>query len=159
VSIASVYDSKCALESSSLSSFVDILLSKAIGGVPTEPKRFWDIFERGIDPHVDDPNNCHHVRRCAHPSISADSSQSHSNVPDIDEDWPTLASVVAFRDRVRARLMRLYDELLSGKRKATRNIARTLVMTLEHEGFHVEVRVHTHRPTSIDNLCRRYCTC
>jgi hypothetical protein len=53
-----------------------MLLSKAIGGLPTEPKYFWNIFEvripiyyvclpfscelqRGIDPHVDDPNHCH----------------------------------------------------------------------------------------------------
>jgi L-histidine Nalpha-methyltransferase / hercynylcysteine S-oxide synthase len=36
--------------------------------------------------------------------------------------------------------MRLYDDLSSGKQVLTRNIARTLVMTLEHEGFHIEVR-------------------
>jgi hypothetical protein len=47
---------------------------------------------------------------------------------------------MGFRNRVRARLFQLYDDLQSGKRVLTRNIARTLVMTLEHEGFHVEVR-------------------
>jgi len=39
-----------------------MLLSKGVGGDPTEPKHFWNIFERGIDPHVDDPQTCHHVR-------------------------------------------------------------------------------------------------
>lgn len=68
-----------------------MLLSKAIGGAPTEPAWFWTIFEvrrplfstltsaftdtpplqRGIDPHVDDPDHCH-VR----PSPSQTSSNS-----------------------------------------------------------------------------------
>jgi hypothetical protein len=39
--------------------FLDMLISKSIGGEPTEPKYFWNIFERGIDPHVDDPDHCH----------------------------------------------------------------------------------------------------
>jgi hypothetical protein len=56
-----------------------------------------------------------------------------------DEDWPTLDSVVAFRDAVRRRLANLYYDLATGKRTLTRNIARTLVMTHEHEGFHIEV--------------------
>jgi menaquinone-dependent protoporphyrinogen IX oxidase len=47
---------------------------------------------------------------------------------------------MGFRTGVRGRLLQLYEELSSGKRMLTRNIARTLVMTLEHEGFHVEVR-------------------
>ena len=56
-----------------------------------------------------------------------------------DEDWPTLDSVVAFSGAVRRRLATLYHELATGKRALTRNIARTLVMTHEHEGWHVEV--------------------
>ncbi|KAF8198039.1 DUF323 domain-containing protein [Pholiota molesta] len=58
-----------------------------IGHIPTflistEPKWFWNIFERGIDPHVDDPDHCH----------------NHSEVPTNDEDWPSLAEVLVFRD-------------------------------------------------------------
>lgn len=56
-----------------------------------------------------------------------------------DEDWPTLDSIVAFSGAVRRRLTALYHELATGKRTLTRNIARTLVMTHEHEGWHVEV--------------------
>ena len=67
------------------------------------------------------------------------STQNHSEVPTRDEDWPTLETIIAFRDRVRARLMRLYADLRAGRVKLSRNIARTLCYTLEHEGFHVEV--------------------
>jgi hypothetical protein len=67
------------------------------------------------------------------------SQQNHSKVPEVDEDWPSLQTIISFRDRVRARLVRLYEELDSGKVVLTRNIARTLVMTHEHEGFHIEV--------------------
>ncbi|KAG1772191.1 hypothetical protein EV702DRAFT_1246575 [Suillus placidus] len=67
----------------------------------------------------------------------------HSEVPTKDEDWPTLGTILAFRDRVRARLLALYDDLASGKRKINRNIGRMLAMTLEHEGWHVEVTWET----------------
>jgi hypothetical protein len=63
----------------------------------------------------------------------------HSEVPTKDEDWPTLGTILAFRDRVRARLLALYDDFASGKRKINRNVGRMLAMTLEHEGWHVEV--------------------
>jgi L-histidine Nalpha-methyltransferase / hercynylcysteine S-oxide synthase len=65
--------------------------------------------------------------------------QNHSEVPERDEDWPSLSEVLDYRDRVRARLAEFYNDLESGKRICTRRIARTLVMILEHEGFHVEV--------------------
>ena len=67
-------------------------------------------------------------------------SKPHSEVPQNDDDWPTLESIVNFRDRVRARLTRLYDELTTGRRQVTRKIGRVLFITLEHEGFHAEVR-------------------
>ena len=57
----------------------------------------------------------------------------------MDEDWPTLELVVEFRNRVRQRLLKLYDGLSNGNRVLTMTIARMLVMTFEHEGFHVEV--------------------
>ncbi|TFK44450.1 C-type lectin protein [Crucibulum laeve] len=117
---------KCLFYIGHIPTFLDMLMSKAIGGGPTEPKHFWNIFERGIDPHVDDPDHCH----------------NHSEVPEKDEDWPTIDSIIGFRDGVRARLMRLYDDLKSGVRPLTRNIARTLVMTIEHEGWHVETLLY-----------------
>ena len=60
-------------------------------------------------------------------------------MPQNDEDWPTLESILNFRDRVRARLARLYDDLATGKRELTRKVGRVLFMTYEHEGFHAEV--------------------
>ncbi|KAJ6497786.1 C-type lectin protein [Mycena sanguinolenta] len=117
---------KCLFYIGHIPTFLDMLLSKAIGGAPTEPAYFWKIFERGIDPHVDDPDHCH----------------NHSEVPDADEDWPTLDIIMSFRAGVRARLLQLYEDLGSGKRPLSRNIARTLVMTMEHEGFHIETLLY-----------------
>ncbi|KAF8895713.1 C-type lectin protein [Gymnopilus junonius] len=109
---------KCLFYIGHIPTFLDMLICKAIGGEATDPKYFWNIFERGIDPH------------------------SHSEVPEKDEDWPTLEAIIDFRNGVRARLQNLYDDLASGKRQLTRNIARTLVMTHEHEGFHVETLLY-----------------
>ena len=66
--------------------------------------------------------------------------QSHSDVPTRDEDWPSLEAILAYRDRVRARLLRIYEEIETGKRKLTRRLVRVMQMAYEHEGFHVEVR-------------------
>ncbi|KAF7321472.1 hypothetical protein MKEN_00667900 [Mycena kentingensis (nom. inval.)] len=117
---------KCLFYIGHIPTFLDMLLSKAIGGEPTEPKHFWNIFERGIDPHVDDPDHCH----------------KHSEVPENDQDWPTIETIISFRNGVRARLLRLYDDIQSGRRPLTRNIARTLMMTIEHEGWHVETLLY-----------------
>ncbi|KAG5339784.1 hypothetical protein C0989_003584 [Termitomyces sp. Mn162] len=117
---------KCLFYIGHIPTFLDMLLCKAIGGSASEPQYFWNIFERGIDPHVDDPDHCH----------------SHSEVPEKDEDWPILETIVSFRDRVRSRLVELYNDLQTGKRRLTRNIARTLVMTIEHEGFHIETLLY-----------------
>ncbi|PBK82826.1 hypothetical protein ARMGADRAFT_945806 [Armillaria gallica] len=117
---------KCLFYIGHIPTFLDMLLSKAIGGSATEPAYFWNIFERGIDPHVDDPEYCH----------------NHSEVPEVDEDWPSLETIMGFRDGVRARLAQLYEDIENGKQVLTRNIARTLVMTLEHEGFHVETLLY-----------------
>jgi hypothetical protein len=103
--------------------FLDIHLSRLLGEPHTEPVAFKDIFERGIDPNVDDPSQCH----------------AHSEVPQADEDWPSLASILGFRDGVRARVKKLYAEFESGRRPLTRKIARVLFMTHEHEAWHAEV--------------------
>ncbi|KDQ27645.1 hypothetical protein PLEOSDRAFT_1064958 [Pleurotus ostreatus PC15] len=117
---------KCLFYIGHIPTFLDMLLSKSIGGGASEPQYFWKIFERGIDPHVDDPDHCH----------------NHSEVPEKDEDWPTIDLIMSFRDAVRARLAKLYAELESGERALTRNIARTLVMTIEHEAWHIETLLY-----------------
>lgn len=87
-------------------------------------------------------------------------AQNHSEVPEADEDWPTLYDIIGFRNGVRSRLLQLYEDLANGKQALTRNVARTLVMTLEHEGFHVEVGSPPYSfDFRINGLRRPCCTC
>ena len=65
--------------------------------------------------------------------------QPHSEVPQRDEDWPSLPNILQYQSRVRERVMNLYRDIESGKITLTRKIARVLFMTLEHEAFHAEV--------------------
>ena len=44
-----------------------------------------------------------------------------------------------FQARVRQRVMKLYEDISSGKVPLTQKVARVLFMTLEHEAFHAEV--------------------
>ncbi|QRV86392.1 Histidine-specific methyltransferase, SAM-dependent [Ceratobasidium sp. AG-Ba] len=113
---------KCLFYLGHIPAFLDIHLTRLLGEEHTEPVYFKDIFERGIDPHVDDPTSIH----------------PHSEVPVNDEDWPSLAEILAFRDRVRARVLRLYDAFDSGEKPLTRKAGRVLWMTLEHETSHAE---------------------
>ncbi|KAK2464599.1 hypothetical protein APHAL10511_003388 [Amanita phalloides] len=106
--------------------FLDIHLSRLLQEKHTEPEYFKDIFERGIDPNVDDPTQCH----------------PHSEVPNKDSDWPKLETIVNFQSRVRARLRRLYDDVLSGHKTLTRRMGRVLFMTLEHEAMHAETLLY-----------------
>ncbi|KAI6016236.1 hypothetical protein EDC04DRAFT_2903331 [Pisolithus marmoratus] len=115
--------------------FMDIHLSKLLKEPNTEPEEFKYIFERGIDPNVDDPTKCH----------------DHSEVPQNDEDWPSLESILSFRLRARERLLKLYADISSGKIPMTRSVARVLFMTYEHEGLHLEVRVPSQRLVDDDS--------
>ncbi|KAK7028145.1 hypothetical protein VNI00_014960 [Paramarasmius palmivorus] len=106
--------------------FLDIHLSRLLGEPHTEPEYFKDIFERGIDPNVDDPTQCH----------------SHSEVPKKDEDWPSLTSILQFSSRVRARVLKLYEDVDLGKKELTRRVGRVLWMTYEHEALHAETLLY-----------------
>ncbi|OCF38859.1 hypothetical protein I317_07367 [Kwoniella heveanensis CBS 569] len=106
--------------------FLDIHLTRMTKGAHTEPEYFKTIFERGIDPDVDDPTKCH----------------DHSEVPMSEEDWPSLPEILAFRDRVRARLRGIYDQLSSSQTPLTRHTGRVLFMTFEHEAMHAETLLY-----------------
>ncbi len=71
------------------------------------------------------------------------SIQPHSEVPEDDESWPLLDSILEFRNRVRARLNRSYTALETGELERRglpiRRVQRGLWMTFEHEAFHIEV--------------------
>ncbi|KAM5531301.1 hypothetical protein V8D89_015016 [Ganoderma adspersum] len=116
----------CLFYCGHIPAFLSIHLSKLLQEPDTEPVEFKYIFERGIDPNVDDPTQCH----------------PHSEVPQKDEDWPSLSSILQFQSRVRERVMNLYRDIDSGKVQLTRKIARVLQMTLEHEAFHVETLLY-----------------
>lgn len=106
--------------------FLDIYLTRLTNGKHTEPEHYKDIFERGIDPDMDDPTKIH----------------AHSEVPVDEADWPLLSEVLAFRDRVRARVRSIYDDLESGKMELTRRAGRTLFMGYEHEAQHAETLLY-----------------
>lgn len=92
--------------------FLDLQVSRAIQALPTEPAFYCRIFERGIDPDVDNPEQCH----------------QHSEIPD---DWPPLDDILAFRDKVRGRVISLHE---NGTVEANRALGRSLWLSFEHEG-------------------------
>ncbi|KAL0960797.1 hypothetical protein HGRIS_005816 [Hohenbuehelia grisea] len=106
--------------------FMDIHISRLLNEPHTEPEEFKYIFERGIDPNVDDPTKCH----------------AHSEVPTKDEDWPSVRTILQFQERARQRLLRVYDDIDEGKMQLTRRVGRVLFMTYEHEALHVETLLY-----------------
>jgi uncharacterized SAM-dependent methyltransferase/formylglycine-generating enzyme required for sulfatase activity len=123
--------------------FLDIQLSrhqvdKELGATDlTEPKSFADIFERGIDPDMDDPTQCH----------------PHSIVPENEADWPKVEAILAYQKSIRERLLRLlkhweseaYDHPSSNWIESTherRRQARIVWMCYEHEAMHLETLLY-----------------
>lgn len=100
--------------------FMDIHLTRATHGKPTEPSYYPQIFERGIDPDVDDPEQCH----------------SHSEIPD---SWPPAPEILDFQSRVRIRVQKLYA---SGQAIDDRSIARAMWLSYEHEIMHLETLLY-----------------
>lgn len=82
-------------------------------------KSFAEIFERGIDPDVDDPENCH----------------AHSKVPD---EWPPVQDILAYQAQVRDRVHCLYDLGMHKQRK----MGRALWVGFEHEVMHLETLLY-----------------
>lgn len=80
---------------------------------------YTQIFERGIDPDVDDPSQCH----------------AHSEIPD---SWPDLSELLDFRDAVRERLRRVYHSGAILDRK----VARAVFTVYEHEAMHAETLLY-----------------
>lgn len=101
-----------------LSVFADIQISKVLQEAYTEPSYFAEIFERGIDPNMQDPTICH----------------SHSLVPD---QWPSHEEIMTFREKFRARLM----SLVSSGKPISKKLSRALNMSFEHEAMHLEVSI------------------
>lgn len=93
--------------------FLDTHLARATEGSLTRPSSYRAIFERGIDPDVDNPEMCH----------------AHSEIP---ETWPPAEDVLAYQERVRERTRELYN---IKKTETTHKIGRALWLGFEHEGI------------------------
>lgn len=100
--------------------FLDIHVARAIGGKPTEPAYFWKIFERGIDPDVENPEQCH----------------AHSEIP---ESWPPLEDILKFQDNVRSKVRDLYTHGTAGTDPL---IAKAMWIGFEHEAMHLETLLY-----------------
>lgn len=100
--------------------FLDIQLNKTTKTAPTEPKQYVSIFERGIDPDVDNPEHCH----------------SHSLIPD---EWPPVEEILEYQGRVRDRLRGFYE---NGANKIPRDVARAIWVSFEHEVMHLETLLY-----------------
>jgi L-histidine Nalpha-methyltransferase / hercynylcysteine S-oxide synthase len=94
--------------------FLEIQLKKATDLPPCEPTHYPKIFERGIDPDVDNPEKCH----------------DHSEIP---EEWPPLEEILGFQNQVRAKVEKLYRT-----KDLPRDVGRALWIGFEHEIMHLE---------------------
>jgi len=84
---------------------------------------FDDIFSRGIDPDVDS-GSCH-----AH--------------PEVPQNWPALAAVLGYRDRVRAAVLDSIEEVCArGADDVMAENGRVFHMVLEHEYMHQETLLY-----------------
>ena len=92
--------------------FLDIHLSRAMDEDPTDPSSYRTIFERGIDPDVDNPEHCH----------------AHSEIPDT---WPPTEEILSFQERVRDRTRSIYA---TGNPNKSPKTGRALWIGFEHEG-------------------------
>ncbi|KAL8712928.1 MAG: hypothetical protein Q9220_002786 [cf. Caloplaca sp. 1 TL-2023] len=100
--------------------FLDIHLTRATGSLPTNPSQYRDIFERGIDPDVDNPELCH----------------AHSEIPD---QWPPLNEILDYQASVRARVERILGGV--GNSVSAR-LGRALWLSFEHEAMHLETLLY-----------------
>ncbi|TVY75743.1 Ergothioneine biosynthesis protein [Lachnellula suecica] len=98
--------------------FLEIQLNKVSSEPACEPTHYSQIFERGIDPDVDNPEHCH----------------AHSEVPD---EWPPLDEILAFQDKVRAKVEKIYTI-----QDMPRDVGRALWIGFEHEIMHLETLLY-----------------
>ncbi len=93
-------------------------------GHPSFAPALDDMFSRGIDPDVDNPEQCH----------------DHPEIPD---RWPELETVLAYRDRVRAAVLASLDAV--AERSSADPMAqngRVFSMVVEHELMHQETLLY-----------------
>jgi ergothioneine biosynthesis protein EgtB len=119
-----------------LPAFAWIHVLTGVLGRPPADAAYDELFSRGIDPDVDDPARCH----------------DHPAVP---EQWPALADVLAYRDRVRAAVADAVEAVAS--RAPTDLMARqgrVFEMVIEHELMHQETLLYMVQRLGLDALVR-----
>lgn len=103
--------------------FLDTHVARATNATLTAPGTLYlDIFQRGVDPDVDDPSLCH----------------PHSTNPD---SWPPLDDILCYAQAVRERTATLYDPAGSIKH-ASLSLQRALWLAFEHEAMHLETLLY-----------------
>jgi len=111
---------ECIFYLGHIPTFLDIHIARATGKKPSDPAYFWNIFERGVDPDVEDPTRCH----------------PHSEVP---EQWPPLKTILTFQQCVRDKVEALYS---SGEAESNGRVSRALWLGFEHEAMHLETLLY-----------------
>jgi formylglycine-generating enzyme required for sulfatase activity len=111
---------ECIFYLGHIPTFFDIHLARSMDEKPSEPAWFWKIFERGIDPDVEDPTKCH----------------DHSEIP---EAWPPLGEILKHQNTVRKRAEALYA---SGDAENNPRVARAMWLGFEHEAMHLETLLY-----------------
>ncbi len=116
--------------------FLDVMLTRHKVGLETiqnysltEHEQFADIFERGIDPDMDDPKLCN----------------PHSLVPQDVSGWPSVKSILQYQEAVRNRLKRLLMLWAETNNYCTlqRKIdGKVIWMCFEHEAMHLETLMY-----------------
>jgi hypothetical protein len=101
--------------------FLDVQLHKATGEQLAGLSGYYQkIFERGIDPDVDNPEKCH----------------DHSEIP---SEYPPLQEILEYQGKVRESVKGLYE---SGIDKIPRNVGRAIWVGFEHEIMHLETLLY-----------------
>lgn len=98
--------------------FLDININKVCKEPLCEPSYYPRIFERGIDPDVDNPEQCH----------------EHSEIP---ASWPPMNEILQYQAMVREKVRRLH-----GAADIPRSIGRVLWLGFEHEVMHLETLLY-----------------
>ncbi|KAH0556705.1 hypothetical protein GP486_005508 [Trichoglossum hirsutum] len=111
---------ECVFYLGHIPAFLDIHLTRATTGIPTEPGHYHQMFERGIDPDVDNPDDCH----------------AHSEIPD---SWPPVQEILEFQNKVRNRTREHYT---TKSFKTDRKVQRALWIGFEHEVMHLETLLY-----------------
>ncbi|KAL8872531.1 MAG: hypothetical protein Q9174_001851 [Haloplaca sp. 1 TL-2023] len=111
----------CVFYLGHIPNFTDIHLTRATEKPATEPHSYRAIFERGIDPDVDNPEKCH----------------AHSEIP---EEWPPVTDILEYQTKVRSRVGSLFSK---GHDKVPSKVGRALWLAFEHEGVFVDFSSHS----------------